>query len=240
MNALDASPHHRRRRKDARPHELLDAALGLFVEKGFAATRIDEVAAQAGVSKGTLYLYFPSKEDLLKAVIAEHLSDRIAEGAEQAAGFRGNSSELLREILTQWWTQMYDSPASGVFKLVITEVRNHPDIGEFFEREVVGRSHQLLGGVIQQGIAKGEFRAVDVDAAVHSLVFPLIMLCLHKHSLGACGGTESFACGAGPAPLDGHRFIRQHIELLLDGLRLTSGAQGGASAPTRRTPKTSP
>src|SRR5690349_24617191 len=71
----------RQRRKEARPQELLDAALELFVEKGFAATRSEEVAARAGVAKGTLYLYYPSKEDLLKAVVRENLSAIISEGS---------------------------------------------------------------------------------------------------------------------------------------------------------------
>ena len=93
----------RQRRKEARPQELLAAALELFVEKGFAATRIEEVAQHAGVSKGTLYLYYPSKEELLKAVISHNLSDRIAEGAALAAGFEGSAGALLRGILIEWW-----------------------------------------------------------------------------------------------------------------------------------------
>jgi AcrR family transcriptional regulator len=212
MDTLDA--HHRRRRKEARPQELLDAALELFVEKGFSATRAEEVALRAGVSKGTLYLYFTSKEDLLKAVIAQHLSERIAQGAAMAADFSGDAVTLLREILTNWWTQLYDSPAAGVFKLVITEVRNFPEIAEYYQREVVARAHELLGGVVREGIARGEFRNVDVDGAVHSLVFPLIMLCLHKHSLGACLPCQP--------EINGHLFIHQHINLLLDGLCATA------------------
>lgn len=211
MNAIDPH-HHRRRRKDARPQELLDAAMTLFVEKGFAATRTDEVALRAGVSKGTLYLYFPSKEDLLKAVIAQQLSERIAEGAAMAAVHSGSIATLLRTMLADWWTQLYDSPAAGVFKLVITEVRNFPEIAEYYQREVVARAHEVLGGLLREGMARGELRAVPVDAAVHSLLFPLIMLCLHKHSLGACMPCEPH--------IDGPVFIRQHIDLLLDGLCL--------------------
>lgn len=203
-------PAQRRRRKEARPQELLDAALALFVQKGFAATRAEEVAAQAGVSKGTLYLYYPSKEELLKAVIAHYLSDRIAEGAAQAAGFAGSATDLLQGILIDWWTQLYDSPASGVFKLVITEVRNFPEIAGFYHREVVQRAHDLLGGIVRQGIAQGEFRPVDVDHAVHSLVLPLVMICLHRHSLGACTPADWH--------LDGRSFIAQHVHLVLAGL----------------------
>ena len=84
------------------------------------------MASAAGVSKGTLYLYYPSKEELLKAVIAHYLSARIAAGAAQAAGHNGSTTALLQGILIDWWTQLYDSPAAGVFKLVITEVRNFP------------------------------------------------------------------------------------------------------------------
>lgn len=208
MPTTDTLP--RRRRKEARPQELLDAALTLFVQKGFAATRAEEVAAHAGVSKGTLYLYYPSKEELLKAVIAHYLSARIAEGAAQAAKFDGPATALLRGILIDWWTQLYDSPASGVFKLVITEVRNFPEIADYYHREVVERAHQLLGAILQRGIAQGEFRAVDVDHAVHSLVLPLVMVCLHRHSLGACTPADWH--------LDGRAFIAQHVALVLEGL----------------------
>ncbi|MBL8349645.1 MAG: TetR/AcrR family transcriptional regulator [Burkholderiaceae bacterium] len=200
---------HRRRRKEARPQELLDAALELFVEKGFAATRAEQVAARAGVSKGTLYLYYPSKEELLKAVIGHYLSDRIAEGAARAAQFPGSAGELLRGMLIDWWTQLYDSPASGVFKLVITEVRNFPEIADFYAAQVIEPAHRLVSGVVRQGIARGEFRAVDVDSAVHSLVLPLVMICLHRHSLGACRGDWH---------LDGSAFIARHVNLVLDGL----------------------
>ncbi len=211
-----AAPAHRRR-KQARPQELLDAALALFVQKGFAATRAEEVAAAAGVSKGTLYLYFPSKQELLKAVIAHHLSERIASGAAEAAVHTGSATALLRGMLIDWWTQLYDSPAAGVFKLVITEVRNFPEIAGFYHREVVERAHALLGGIVQRGIAQGEFRAVNVDHAVHSLLLPLVMVCLHRHSLGACTPADWH--------LDGPSFIAQHVHLVLDGLSLRAPAQ---------------
>ena len=107
----------RRRRKEARPQELLDAALALFVEKGFAATRAEEVALRAGVSKGTLYLYYPSKEELLKAVIEHFLSARIAEAEAALAALDGPVAPALREMLAAWWMAMYNSPASGVFKI---------------------------------------------------------------------------------------------------------------------------
>lgn len=223
-------PSHRRRRKEARPQELLDAALALFVQKGFAATRAEEVAAAAGVSKGTLYLYYPSKEELLKAVIAHYLSARIAAAAE-ATDAEGSPTALLRGVLIDWWTGLYDSPAAGVFKLVITEVRNFPDIAAYYHREVVQRAHDLLGGILRRGIAQGEFRAVDVDHAVHSLVLPLVMICLHRHSLGACAPADGTTACA-DWHLDGRAFIGQHVHLVLDGL----AARPAAAAPHHPSP----
>ncbi len=203
-------PHTRQRRKEARPQELLDAALQLFVERGFAAARMEEVAALAGVSKGTLYLYYPSKEELLKAVIRERLSNEIEAGALEVAQHVGTHAELLRNLLAHWWLRVYDSPASGVFKLIITEVRSFPEIAEYYFREVVEPGSQLIGGVLQRGIDAGEFRPLGVEAAVHSLVLPMVMLCLHKHSVGACAPVEALP--------DPREFVHQHIDLILNGL----------------------
>ena len=214
------TPPPRQRRKQARPQELLESALALFVEKGFAATRAEEVAQRAGVSKGTLYLYYPSKEELLKAVIEHYLSSRIAATAEQVRVIQGPMAPVLREMLVAWWQQTYAGPGSGTFKLIISEVRNFPEIGDFYVREVVEPGHALVRTILERGIASGEFRAVDVESAVHSLLLPMIMLCTHKHALGAC--TEH--------TIDANKFIAAHVELVLRGL-LPSTPQ---AAPSRR------
>lgn len=212
----------RQRRKEARPQELLDAALELFAEKGFAATRSEEVAARAGVAKGTLYLYYPSKEELLKAVISQRLSEEIAAGAEAVQQFTGSASDLLTQVLTGWWRHVFDSPMSAVFKLVITEVRNFPELASFYADNVVRPGKQLIGQILERGIRAGEFRPVDVPSTVLSLVLPMIMLCLHKHSLAACPGGF-------PDEVDPHAFIQQHVELVLAGLR--AGAPGPGAKP---------
>lgn len=204
------APSHRRR-KDARPQELLDAGLELFVEKGFAATRSEEIAARAGVSKGTLYLYYPSKEELLKAVIRESLVGRIAAGAAQIRRSTAPSAQLLREVFAPWWLQVIASPASGVIKIVVTEVRNFPDLAEYYRREVIEAGQQLIADVLERGIARGEFAPVDTMLVAHSLCLPMVMLCLHKHSLGACAPVATLS---NPEP-----FIRAHIELVLRGLQ---------------------
>lgn len=221
------APAPRQRRKEARPQELLDAALELFVEKGFAATRAEEVAVRAGVSKGTLYLYYPSKEELLKAVIRQHLSAEIAAGALQVEQYAGPTSQLMLDVLTTWWVRMFDSPASGVFKIMISEVRGFPEIAEFYVHEVIEPGERAIGSIVQRGISRGEFRPVDVPTVVHSLLLPMVMMCLHKHSIGACSSHVM--------DIDPHRFMRDHIELVLRGLLSAGHAD---DAPAGHTPRT--
>jgi AcrR family transcriptional regulator len=210
MPAATPTPStQRQRRKDARPSELLDAALELFVEKGFTAARAEEVAQRAGVSKGTLYLYYPSKEELFKAVIVRNLTSRIADTAQQVEAWDGEMAPLLESLLVQWWQETYASPASGVFKILIAEMRNFPEIAEYYVQQVIEPGSALIGGIIARGIASGEFRAVDVESTVHSLVLPMVMLCVHKHGLAACT----------PHQIDGQRFIAEHVALVVRGLR---------------------
>jgi AcrR family transcriptional regulator len=213
MSAFSSDPClFRRRRKEARPAELLEAALTLFVEKGFAATRSEEVARAAGVSKGTLYLYFPSKEELLKAVIQHFLGAEIEAGMQEAAAADGLTAQTIEQLLVTWWTRIYEGPASGVFKLVITEVRNFPDIGGFWVERVVAPGHAIVSGLLQRGIARGEFEVADVKSAVQSILMPLILMCVHKHSFAACGiGKE--------LEIDPVVFMHAHLRLVFEGLR---------------------
>jgi AcrR family transcriptional regulator len=212
----------RRRRKEARPAELLEAALTLFVEKGFAATRSEEVAKAAGVSKGTLYLYFPSKEELLKAVIQHFLGTEIETGMHEAAAADGPTAQAMEQLLVTWWTRIYEGPASGVFKLVITEVRNFPEIGQFWVERVVAPGHAIVSGLLQRGIARGEFEAVDVDSAVHSILMPLILMCVHKHSFAACGIGEEM-------DIDPVVFMHAHLRLIFAGLQARPTQAGPAA-----------
>jgi AcrR family transcriptional regulator len=199
----------RQRRKEARPQELLDAALDLFVEKGFAATRTDEVAERAGVSKGTLYLYYPSKEELLKEVIRHNVVNQIAEGAEIVRRFEGTSSDLLAMVLRLWWERVGETRASGILKLMMSEVRNFPEIAQFYVDEVITPSDRMLAQIVQRGIDRGEFRAVNVTDVVHALVAPMIFLVMHKHSLGACSAGQA---------IEPKSFIAAQTDLVLHGL----------------------
>src|SRR6476661_28760 len=87
------------RRKEARPQEILEAALSVFAEKGFAAARMDDVARHAGVTKGTIYLYFPSKEELFKSLVREAIGGTLAQVTAYADAFNGSARELLISVL---------------------------------------------------------------------------------------------------------------------------------------------
>ena len=212
MSSTLLTPPSRQRRKEARPAELLEAALALFVEKGFAATRIEEVALRAGVSKGTLYLYYTSKEELFKAVIEHYLSARIADTAQQVEAYDGAMGPLLQDLLVGWWQQVYASPASATFKIIISESRNFPEIAEYYFHNVIEPGSSLIGSIIQRGVTSGEFQADDVESVVHSLVLPMVMLCAHKHGLGACSHQQ----------IDGHGFIAAHVALVVRGITPTT------------------
>jgi AcrR family transcriptional regulator len=208
-----APPALRQRRKEARPQELLDAALELFVEKGFAATRAEEVASRAGVSKGTLYLYYPSKEELFKAVVRHNLASLIAEGVEMAGQHAGSVSELLSRLLHTWWQRIGNTPAAGIHKIVLAEVRNFPELAQFYSNEVIGPAEQLFCSCVQRGIDRGEFRAVAAHEVTLALMAPVIFMALHRHSFGACpvhGQTE----------VDPARVLDAHIDLVLHGLQV--------------------
>ncbi|NIM41791.1 MAG: TetR family transcriptional regulator [Hydrogenophaga sp.] len=200
----------RTRRKEARPGELIEAALSLFVEKGFAATRVEEVAACAGVSKGTLFLYFPSKEDLFKAVVRETVAGRFPEWADELAEFQGDSVELVRYAMHTWWERVGMTPASGITKLVMAEASTFPEIATFYQNEVVAPGHELIRRILQRGIDRGEFRDMPLDYAVYSLVAPMIFLLMWKHAMTPCAPPSQ--------QIDPLTFIDTQVDLILSGM----------------------
>jgi AcrR family transcriptional regulator len=202
----------RQRRKETRPQELLDAALELFVEKGFAATRSEEVAHRAGVSKGTLYLYYPSKEELFKAVVRQSLSLIIAEGLELAESFEGSTSELLVKLMNAWWQRVGNTPAAGIHKVVLAEARNFPELAQFYTDEVIVPADRLFSTTVQRGIDRGEFRPLPVHEVAHALIAPMIFLALHRHSFGGC---PVHGVDVDPAQL-----MRTQLEITLRGLEV--------------------
>jgi AcrR family transcriptional regulator len=207
------------RRKDARPAELLAAAMELFVEKGYAGTRLDDVAHRAGVSKGTLYLYFENKEDLFKAVVRESVVERITETADEIERFEGPSDALLEHVVRRWWTEYGDKTAGGISKLMMAESSNFPEIARFFLEEVIEPWHALLATAIRRGIERGEFRQVDVEMNVHTLAASLVMLSLWKCSFGPCS----------QRPIDAAAYIDTTVDTFLTSLKCGAPKPSGAT-----------
>jgi TetR/AcrR family transcriptional regulator len=202
-------PKHARR-KEARPGELLDAALELFVEKGFAATRAEEVTKRAGVSKGTLFLYFSSKEELFKAVVRENISGHYPGWTAELDTFEGSTPELLRQCLTVWWERVGATKASGISKLIMSEASNFPELAAFYLQEVVEPGNALVRRILQRGVDRGEFHAMDMQHAVYAVLAPMMFLVMWKHSLAAYV--------QGPTRLVPEDFIATQIDILLHGL----------------------
>jgi AcrR family transcriptional regulator len=200
----------RERRKEARPGELLDAALDLFVEKGFAATRAEEVAARAGVSKGTLFLYFQSKEELLKAVVRENISGRFKEWNDEFEAFEGTAAEMLTYCMTVWWERVGATRASGITKLMMSEAGNFPEITAFYQQEVILPGQALFRRIMQRGIDRGEFRPMDLDYAIYSVIAPMIFLILAKHSAGTCADPS--------LPGNATKYIATQVDTILHGI----------------------
>lgn len=196
-----------RRRKEARPGEIEEAALECFAERGFAACSLDEIAARAGVTKGTLYLYFRNKEDLFKAVVRGALVARI-----DSLTVALSPSELARDQLDRLlsaWPALLEIPnLSAIPKLMIAEAGNFPDLARFYRDEVIARGRTGITAILRRGIKRGEFRKIDPDAAFFSVVAPMLVAAIWKQTFERHDGK----------PLDVEALCQTHRTLLLDGL----------------------
>jgi AcrR family transcriptional regulator len=208
MTPLQRQDRRWTRRKEERPAELMAAALDLFVERGYAATRLDDVAARAGVSKGTLYLYFSSKEELFKAVIRSGIVPLIEQGERLHEEHQGSAGELLRKIVFAWWQSVGSSKLGGIPKLMFSECRNFPEIGQFYFEEVISRSYRLIESVMESGMTSGEFRRMDANYATRLVVAPIVLLLLWRYSFDFCESKS----------VDAESYLEQHLDVFISGL----------------------
>jgi len=210
--AAGAQPSPRwERRKERRPAELLAAALESFVEHGYAATRLDDIASRAGVSKGTLYLYFANKEDLFKALVRENIVSLLERFRTEVENSAQPSEALIGLFLHRWWSEFGATPLAGIAKLIMAEAGNFPEVARFFHAEVIEPNAALLGSILARGIARGEFRPVDVESAAHLWIAPLVMKAIWSHSFDRCG----LSCEL----LEPQQLLDAHLELILRALR---------------------
>jgi AcrR family transcriptional regulator len=197
-----------RRRKDERPAEILEAALTVFAERGYAATRMDDIARRAGVTKGTIYLYFESKEAVFRSLVSESIGATIGAATAAAESFDGSAVDLLRMVLRSIGTFVRESDRVVLPKIFFAEAGNFPELAEFYRREVVDRGLGLLTSVIARGIARGEFRAVEPKHVARLCIGPLLVAVFWRTTFAKFD----------TVPYDLNGLIETHIDVLLRGL----------------------
>jgi AcrR family transcriptional regulator len=208
-----SAPPRWRRRKDARPREIVASALAVFAERGFKAARLDEIAARAGVSKAALYLYFPTKEALFRAVVAEAAAPNLVMVERAVAAHAGPIGDLARRLVPALARAAAEGPLGGVAKMVIGESRNFPELARVWHDDVVARALGAVAGLIAGAQARGEVKPGDPRAYALGLVAPLVLGVLWR---------ETFTPVGAPA-FDLEALAAQHVETCMAGM-LAAGA----------------
>ncbi len=196
------------RRPEARPAEILAAALDLFAEKGFSATRMEDVARRAGISKAGVYLYFKDKMSLLQALVNEMAGANVSVARGIAEQHQGPVGPLLSTILTFMARQLRDTRFPELLKVVISESRAHPDIGRLYLDSVIRQGLPLFEDLLRRGMARGEFRAVDPALAVKAMIAPMLLAAIWKTVLQPIGAE----------PIDIEALAAQHVDIFLKGI----------------------
>jgi AcrR family transcriptional regulator len=207
------SPKFRRRKAD-RPGEIVQAALEVFAEKGFAAARLDEIAARAGVSKGAVYLYFATKEEVFRAVVEQAIAPNMRMIRAMIAAHPGPFSDLARAVPERLGAMLEAMPVGGVVKMVIGEARNFPEIARVWHDELVAQALGGLTDAVAAAQGRGEVRPGDPRIYALQLIAPMLMTVIWR---------ETFVPVGAPA-FDITAVAAQHVETMLHGLTLEEAA----------------
>ena len=168
MSPSETAPEPKwRRLPEERPHQIIEAGLEVFAERGLASARLEDIAKRAGVSKGTIYLYFPNKEALFREVVRQTVVATIERAEREIV--HGSATEQLLTYIRGYWSFVRSPRFEAIYRLVMAELQNFPDLAQFYSEEVVQRSARLIGRLIQQGIDSGEFRPIDPKVAARML-----------------------------------------------------------------------
>jgi AcrR family transcriptional regulator len=205
---MDASEPKWRRRKTARPGEIIDAAIEVFAEKGFAAARLDDIAARAGVSKGALYLYFETKADIFEAVVREAVAPNIEAVLALVEHYDGPFADIAPMMLARMAQVIETSRMGEVAKLVIGESRNFPNLARVWHDAVIGPGLAAIGGAIARAQARGEVRPGDPRLYAFSLIGPMLMSVIWREVVTPIGGE----------PVELMSLAAQHGQAILRGM----------------------
>jgi AcrR family transcriptional regulator len=206
MSERRTTTHRRQRRKEARPPEIIDAALAEFALRGFAAARLEDVAARAGVSKATIYVYFADKQALFEACVKSRIAPAISIAGEMIEHFPGTTEELLRAVIVTIHRQLIASDARELLRIIISEGGNFPFLAELHHRENITRGKALIERIVARGIARGELRDGDYARAPFVIAGPAILAMLWTILF------QRFE------PIDLEVVARAHVDLVLHGV----------------------
>lgn len=207
------APHKRSRGRtrklepEARRQAILDVALSVFAERGFDAARLDDVAARAGVAKGTLYLYFDDKETLFEEVVRGAVSPILERLGALASAPDMPIDKALETLFAIFEKDILGTKRKYVIRLIIAEGPRFPRIAEFYYRNVVGRVMPLIRKLAERAVERGEL-STDAFARYPQLVAAPLLVAIVWDALFAR-----------IEPLDFADFFRAHREMLAAGTR---------------------
>ena len=198
------------RRKQARPGEILDAALAVFAEKGFAAARMEDIAAKAGVTKGTIYLYFQNKEDVFKSLARQSIGVTLTSAAQQAANFDGPVRDFLSAFFGAVAAMIGNSDKAVLPKIIIGESGNFPELARFWRSEVIDKAMAMMTSVLRRGVERGEVRGdLPLEHVARLCAAPILMCIIWRTTFAA----------SDPTPFDYQKFLSTHVDVLMNGLK---------------------
>ena len=215
---LDPGAPKFRRRKADRPGEIVEAAMAVFAERGFAAAKLDEIARRAGVSKGALYLYFETKEEIFRAVVDQAIAPNMQAVRAMVAAHPGPLPDLLRLVAARVGTLMETLPVGGVVKMVIGEAGNFPELARVWHDDLVAHILGAMTDAIRAAQRRGEVRPGDPRIYALEVIAPMLVALIWR---------ETFA-PVGAEPFDLPAVARQHVETMIEGLKLRQPQTGEA------------
>lgn len=197
-----------KRRPDARPEEIIEAAIEVFGERGFARTKLDDVARRAGVSKGTLYLYFDSKDALFRAMMTQRLEAKISAAEELLRTWTGTTADLVRAYVTLHWATMNEPQNVRLIRLVMSELVSFPELAKWYYQKGVMRMRGIIEKILARGVNSGEFRKMDVLTTARSLQLLCSQSAQFRHYL------QPFD----PVPVSSDAMLEGILDLYLHGV----------------------
>lgn len=198
------------RRKHARPGEILDAAMSVFAEKGFAATRMEDIARRAGVTKGTIYLYFPGKAKLFRAMVGETVTQALKDLEERRRNFHGSSHDMLILLITAISDYLQNNARAALPKIILSECGTFPELAQFWHEDIIRRALTMVQDTIIRGIERGEFRRQDTEMAARVALSPVILFAIWRASVGRITEPE----------FNPRKLLSAHLDILMHGLEV--------------------